>query len=713
MATIPRTVPPEASSQSVRDAKRQIFRKLFLLQFLRLAFLGTTLFLFLFGFAVLISRFLRSELAITVLSWTWMLEFLLLAGVGWIAWNRVRQLQSRFGEWIDSKAKLGGLLMLHEELQQASPKQGLPPTSPALQVSADQLPLIGYRYSRHLLFLVLGFFFLLGACLFPMQDVLGRNQNMDLSTQVDQFQKQIDALEEEKAIEPEMAEQLEEQLLQISRQASKLDPAETWQALEQLQEQIQDQAAIATQKMVEEGQQLAEVEEKAAGSSQATNDLGTMQDLNDLLQEQLSNNSEFKDAVGEDREFAELLEKIEKSFQDLLDAQKTEAKLLLSEKLTPEQRGEIEKALEELGIEPSPDGKTIEELDAEKMKKLAELQESLKGKSIEDQLRELAEKLEKSELAESPPMELSQQQLEQLKQQLDQLNLGSGDLQLLQQEPAQLATAKEQKVISQAFINNEIDPDNLKKAAQIVGELKIPIKQYGEIKLEILDGLKEILADGKIENQELDPLRPEIDDHLFSANEIPAVENQTLEQLRQKWEAAGIADEDYLILESSDCECQGSGGSPSDEDLIGLAKKAKALRAEMRKKLQKLQDSGALSEKLAKQALQALSSPGGGSISRGRGDSPMTFREDPTNIKDKKFKPLMLPLNRINEEQSQLLAIQKGSAEGVEQGDIDGTRVLGGQKSVGETARTTLLPEHRIYLEKYRKNSQQEKQSNE
>lgn len=88
MATIPRTVPPEASSQSVMDAKRQIFRKLFLLQFLRLAFLGTTLFLFLFGFAVLISRFLRSELAITVLSWTWMLEFLLLAGVGWIAWNR-------------------------------------------------------------------------------------------------------------------------------------------------------------------------------------------------------------------------------------------------------------------------------------------------------------------------------------------------------------------------------------------------------------------------------------------------------------------------------------------------------------------------------------------------------------------------------------------------------------------------------------------------
>ena len=51
-----------------------------------------------------------------------------------------------------------------------------------------------------------------------------------------------------------------------------------------------------------------------------------------------------------------------------------------------------------------------------------------------------------------------------------------------------------------------------------------------KIKLEILDGLKELMADGKLETKELDFLRPEIDAHLYPAGSLPAVENETLEK---------------------------------------------------------------------------------------------------------------------------------------------------------------------------------------
>ena len=128
---------------------------------------------------------------------------------------------------------------------------------------------------------------------FQLLELLRTKKNIDLSRQVAKYQSQIDALEEEKVISPELAEQLEDQLLQISKKASRSDPSETWQALEQLEDRIKDEASIATQKLVEEGQNLSEIEQTAGDNANDANQLEKMQSLNDLIQKQLQEKHTF------------------------------------------------------------------------------------------------------------------------------------------------------------------------------------------------------------------------------------------------------------------------------------------------------------------------------------------------------------------------------------------------------------------------------------
>lgn len=684
--------PSFRSKNEIQSALRQLSWRYFGLSFLRASILSTTVFLFLFGTIALAFRFSHFSTGMSYLSFGWLGLALIVIGSIIFAYQSLQGIKERFPELIDAKAQLGGMLMMHGEVG-----NGEGGHSAALKnLDESCLPTIEYKSGRHLMMMFLSVAFIVGAFLVPIEQLM-ESKKIDLSGPISKYQNQIDVLEKEEVITPELAEQLEEQLNQISEKSSSIDPANTWQSLDQLADRISEEAALAAQNMVKESEDLSEIEEAAEDQANSAGGSGLeqMQALNDMLQKSRELNEAFKKGLSNDQELSEMLEALEEQMKELELAQKTEAKLFLSDQLSPETRKRIEKELEKLGLDQKD---RLSDLSESEMTKLKELAKNSEGKTLESQLKELAEKLAKQELDTQKPLELTKQQLDELKKRLSDLKLSESDMALLENQQPVLTELKEDTVIAQIFLNNEIEEEELAASDKIVAELKIPEMQYARVPLEILEGVRDVMADGKIEVSELDPLRPEIDLHLHSSSEMEPIEEEQLEQWEKKATDAGIAPEDFLVIKKGQCNCQG-GAKSSDEDLVGLAQKMKEMKKAMADKLKEMAKSGALSAAMAARCQAAMG--GQNAPSRGGGPSPMSFgrARDP---KDSKFDPIVLPLNKINMEQSQLMAVQKSDAKNLQPKDVDKTTVLEEKKSVGESIRNTILPQHRQYLEKFR-----------
>lgn len=679
--------PSFRSKQNIQSAIRQLSWSYFGLNFLRASILSMTVFLFLFGTITLAFRFSHFEAGISYLNLGWIGLVFVVIGSLIYAYRSLQSIKDQFPELIDAKAQLGGMLMMNDEVGSGTMVN---------QLDDSCLPTVSYHSGRHLMMMFLSVAFIVGAFLVPIEELM-KSKKIDLSGPIAKYQNQIDVLEKEEVITPELAEQLEEQLNQISEKSSSIDPANTWQSLDQLAERISEEAALAAQNMVKESEDLSEIEEVAEEQANPAGGSGLkqMQALNDMLQKSMEMNDAFKKGLSNDQDLQEMLKAIEATMKEMELAQKTEAKIFLSDELSPETRKQIENELEKLGLDQKD---RLSDLSESEMKELQELAKNKDGKTLESQLKELAEKLEKQGLDSQKPIELTKQQLEDLKKRLADLKLSDSDMALLENQEPVFTELKEGTVIAQIFLNDEIVEEELAASDKIVAELKIPEMQYAKVPLEILDGVREVMADGKIEVAELDPLRPEIDLHLRSSFEMEAIEEEQLEQWEKKVTDAGIAPEDFLVIKKGQCNCQG-GGEPSDEDLVGLAQKMKEMKKAMSDKLKQMADSGALSKAMAARCQAAMS--GQGAPGRGGGPSPMAFgrARDP---KDSKFDPIVLPLNKINMEQSQLMAVQKSDAKNLQPKEVDRTNVLEGKKSVGESIQNTILPQHRQYLEKFR-----------
>ncbi len=679
--------PSFRSKNEIQAALRQLSWRYFRLSFLRAALLSTPVFLFFYGTIALAFRFSQFSTGISYLSFVWLGLAFILIGAIIFAYRSLQVIKDRFPELIDAKAQLGGMLMMNGEVGHAVSLKNL---------DESCLPTIEYKSGRHLLMMLLSVAFIAGAFLFPIEKLM-QSKKMDLSGPITNYQNQIDVLEKEAVITPELAEQLEEQLNQISEKSSSIDPANTWQSLDQLADRISEEAALAAQNMVKESEDLSEIEEAAEDQANSVGGSGLeqMQALNDMLQKSKELNDAFKKGLSNDQELAEMLKALEEQMKEMELAQKTEAKLFLSDQLSPETRKRIEKELEKLGLDQKD---RLSDLSQSEMRKLKELEKNSEGKTLESQLKELAEKLAKQELDTQKPLELTKQQLDDLKQRLADLKLPESDMALLENQQPALTELKEDTVIAQIFLNNEIEEEELAASDKIVEELKIPEMQYARVPLEILEGVRDVIADGKIEVIELDSLRPEIDLHLRSSFEMEPIEEEQLEQWEKKAADAGIAPEDFLVIKKGQCNCQGDGKSP-DEDLVGLAQKMKEMKKAMADKLKEMAKSGALSQAMAARCQAAMG--GQGAPSRGGGPSPMSFGRE-RDPRDSKFDPIVLPLNKINMEQSQLMAVEKSDAKNLQPKNVDTTTVLEEKKSLGESIRNTILPQHRQYLEKFR-----------
>ena len=155
---------------------------------------------------------------------------------------------------------------------------------------------------------------------------------------------------------------------------------------------------------------------------------------------------------------------------------------------------------------------------------------------------------------------------------------------------------------------------------------------------------------------ELDSLRPEIDLHLRSSFEMEPIEEEQLEQWEKKAADAGIAPEDFLVIKKGQCNCQGDGKSP-DEDLVGLAQKMKEMNKSDGRQVERngqirrsfSSDGSAMPGSNGVDKVHLLAVEGrhqchlDASVTHGIANSIRLF----------------LPLNKINMEQSQLMAVRK------------------------------------------------------
>lgn len=721
-AVLSQSVPVKSGElETVSEARRRLFVRCFCWFLLRKSLLFGTGYLFLLGTLILVARLWELDGFYSgLLMFGWGPAVLLGLVLIWQVNRQVRRLASRFGELLDSHAQLGGRLMFQDEVQ--SSVNQLVTGSMAIRVRPDgdvsvaalndlftreemrvkvtDVPEVRYRYGRHLMLFGLAGVFLVGSILAPVRSLMDPVNEMELSGPVEELQSRIDVLLTEKVIDPELAEQLTDQLERISTQANRENPGATWQALDQLEERVQDLASVASQKMVKGGQEFAEAEEQIGQDKGAfgNQDLQDLESLNDLLQKNVRDNQLLKDGMIQDKELLDLLDELEKKMNELSKSRLAKAKLVLNKDLSQEKRARIEKELKELGIEEKDQKKSVSEMDSADMKKLAEMSKDLKSESLEQQLKELAKKFSQLDGKQENTFELTRKQLEELKKKFGQMDLADSDLQMLVDPESAPVSSPPPQMITQVFVNQEIDQEQLKKARELVKKLKVPEKQFGEVEPFLLEGIKDAMFDGDLRKSELDYLRPEIEKYLHDSGLEP-VENDILEKLRQGFSDAGIAEEDFLIILASECQCQGGGGGAPDEDLIRLAQKLKSIRGQLREKIKRLKEAGALSESLAKQCQSSL---GGGGISRGGGATPMRFNEKGTDTSDARFKPLVLPLDRVNDEQSRLLAVKKGDASKLKAGEIDRTRVLKDTESTGQANHERILPQHRRFLEKYR-----------
>jgi len=131
---------------------------------------------------------------------------------------------------IDRHSTAGGLVMAEDESDIGAWRGRVP----RLVVPAAR-----FRNNRHWLVLLASLTFVAVGFAVPERYVNITSQaTLDVTEQTEELETQIDALEEEKIIDTERAEQLKEKLEQITADARAEDPSKTWEALDHLKDTL-------------------------------------------------------------------------------------------------------------------------------------------------------------------------------------------------------------------------------------------------------------------------------------------------------------------------------------------------------------------------------------------------------------------------------------------------------------------------------------------
>lgn len=247
-----------ANRQSLRSFAGSLRR----MCFLRAAVQGATVWLFVWGVAVLVIR-ISASAEPTWLPW----GVLAAAPVGLLAgWRARRQLPDFAGvrAKYDRLNACGGLVMSEEVADMSAWQAQLP------QCVA---PRVRWRATRALSVLCVSALFVATTLLLPDRLThLPTGRRLEIGRLADQLRHEVVALNQEKIIPDKKADELQKQLSQIQADSSGYDPEKTWEALDHVKQTDSAAANRAAEEALAKAAALTQAQTLAQAMQQAADD---------------------------------------------------------------------------------------------------------------------------------------------------------------------------------------------------------------------------------------------------------------------------------------------------------------------------------------------------------------------------------------------------------------------------------------------------------
>lgn len=156
---------------------------------------------------------------------------------------------------LDQQARCGGLLMAANETQMGQWERHIPKAT---------TPVFTWKSGRAWGILTLSFVYLAASFMMPKQFLQPMQKpRLQIDSQVNALKKQIKVLKVEKVLGKKEAKELEAKLNQVKKQASGRDPAKTWQALDHLNQKLQQKARKGAEKALADTEKWAKLEQQA------------------------------------------------------------------------------------------------------------------------------------------------------------------------------------------------------------------------------------------------------------------------------------------------------------------------------------------------------------------------------------------------------------------------------------------------------------------
>jgi hypothetical protein len=181
---------------------------------------------------------------------------------------------------LDSRGGCGGLLMAGAERD-----------LDGWRIPAVEVPRIQWNARRPLLILAIASGFAILAVLLPARlDTFAEEAKLDIARETQRLEEQIQVLKDEKILTPDRAETLAEKLKELRSQSAAKDPARTLEALDHLNDAVQQAAKQANESAAKQSKDLGKVQagaeaiQNAAKSLDAQNLAAAMKELAAMAQ---------------------------------------------------------------------------------------------------------------------------------------------------------------------------------------------------------------------------------------------------------------------------------------------------------------------------------------------------------------------------------------------------------------------------------------------
>jgi hypothetical protein len=232
---------------TTQDQAIDLFRRrLTALFFWRQLFGFATLWLFLWGTAVLA---LRASVGTAGLPLLWGAAGLVPCAVlAWIIATRQTPRPAAVRALLDRESRCGGLLMAGDERSLGSWEDRLPSLA---------LPAVRWRARRAIAQFLAAIGFVALAFLVPQRLAGLVDNSLDVRKEVEQLTQQVDALKEEKILTEAKAEEYKEKLDRLRDEAKGKDPSRTLEALDHLENLLQKTAKEAANDAARKNEELA------------------------------------------------------------------------------------------------------------------------------------------------------------------------------------------------------------------------------------------------------------------------------------------------------------------------------------------------------------------------------------------------------------------------------------------------------------------------